>query len=378
MRFQPYPFEKLQSLISDIPAPENTLKLTIGEPQFQTPQNIQNALKDSTQELRYYPKSKGEDYLYHSILDFISKRFKISMQKSQILPTLGTREVLFTLPQFLLFDIKDPKMAYPNPFYQIYEGASIASRAKSILMPLTKQNNFKPHLSKQDMQQVNLVILNSPNNPTGATLSLDELKQWVEYALEYNFILINDECYSEIYQNTPPASILEASIALGNHNFKNILALNSISKRLSAPGLRSGFIAGDEDILSGYLTYRTYLGTAMSQPLQRAASIAWKSHDIAESIRLKYAHNLTLAQDTFKDTEIFPYSFYVWLYVGDDESFSKALFKHTGILSLPGSYLGREGLGKEYVRLALVYESDILKSALKQIQLFRKDFLANS
>ena len=105
MRFQPYPFEKLQSLISDIPAPENTLKLTIGEPQFQTPQNIQDALKDSTQELRYYPKSKGEDYLYHSILDFISKRFKISMQKSQILPTLGTREVLFTLPQFLLFDI---------------------------------------------------------------------------------------------------------------------------------------------------------------------------------------------------------------------------------------------------------------------------------
>lgn len=378
MRFQPYPFEKLQSLISDIPAPENTLKLTIGEPQFQTPQNIQDALKDSTQELRYYPKSKGEDYLYHSILDFISKRFKISMQKSQILPTLGTREVLFTLPQFLLFDIKDPKMAYPNPFYQIYEGASIASRAKSILMPLTKQNNFKPHLSKQDMQQVDLVILNSPNNPTGATLSLDELKQWVEYALEYDFILINDECYSEIYQNTPPASILEASIALGNHNFKNILALNSISKRLSAPGLRSGFIAGDEDILSGYLTYRTYLGTAMSQPLQRAASIAWKSHDIAESIRLKYAHNLTLAQDTFKDAEIFPYSFYVWLYVDDDESFSKALFKHTGILSLPGSYLGREGLGKEYVRLALVYESDILKSALKQIQLFRKDFLANS
>ncbi len=378
MIFQPYPFEKLQSLISDIPKPKNLLKLTIGEPQFQTPQNIQDALKDSTQELRYYPKSKGEDYLYESILDFVVKRFKISLQKNQILPTLGTREALFTLPQFLLFDIKDAKMAYPNPFYQIYEGASIASRAKSILMPLTKQNNFKPQLSKKDMQQVNLIILNSPNNPTGSTLSLDELKEWVEYALEYNFILINDECYSEIYQNTPPASILEASIAVGNHSFKNILALNSISKRLSAPGLRSGFIAGDETILSSYLTYRTYLGTAMSQPLQRAASIAWKSHKIAEDIRLEYAKNLSIAQHIFEDTEIFPYSFYVWLYVGDDEKFTKTLFKQTGILGLPGSYLGRDKIGKEYVRLALVYEPDILKPALKQIQTFRKEFLANS
>lgn len=378
MIFQPYPFEKLQSLIHDIPTPKNIIKLTIGEPQFQTPKNIQNALKDSTQELRYYPKSRGEDYLYQSILDFISKRFKISMHKNQILPTLGTREALFTLPQFLLFDIKYPVMAYPNPFYQIYEGASIASRAKSILMPLTKQNNFKPSLSKEDMKQANLVILNSPNNPTGAILSLEELKEWIAYALEYDFILINDECYSEIYQDTPPPSILEASIALGNDKFKNILALNSISKRLSAPGLRSGFIAGDEDILAAYMTYRTYLGAAISLPLQKAASVAWRSHDIAESIRLKYANNLTLAQNTFKDMQIFPYTFYVWLYVGNDERFTKALFEHTGILSLPGSYLGRNELGREYVRLALVYDYDILKPALSQIQLFRKDFLANS
>lgn len=375
MLFQPYPFEKLQTLVSNLPTPK--LKLTIGEPQFETPQVIQNALKDSTQELRYYPKSKGEDYLYEAILDFIAKRFRLSLRKDQIIPTLGTREALFSLPQFLLSDIQNPKMAYPNPFYQIYEGASIASRAQSILMPLSQENGFKPTLGKKDLQEVDLVILNSPNNPTGATLSLEELKQWVEWALEYDFILVNDECYSEIYQYDPPASILEASASLGNDSFTNILALNSISKRLSAPGLRSGFIAGDEKILSNYLTYRTYLGVAASLPLQRASSVAWESHSIAEEIRLKYAENLALAQNIFEDTEIFPYSFYVWLNVGDGESFAKELCSQTGILSLPGAYLGREGLGKEFVRLALVYEKEILESGLLALQSFRRDFLAN-
>ncbi len=355
--------------------PENPIKLSIGEPQFQTPQVIQDALKDSTSELRYYPKSKGESYLYEAILDFIFTRFALRLEPHQIIPTLGTREVLFNLPQFLLFDKLHPTIAYPNPFYQIYEGAAIASRAQIIHMPLTSQNQFKPALSKEQMQKAHLVILNSPNNPTGAALSLDELKVWVENALEYDFVLINDECYSEIYQNTPPAGILEASRAVGNHDFKNILALNSISKRLSAPGLRSGFVAGDSRILRSYLTYRTYLGTAMPNPLQKAAAIAWKSHSIAQSIRQKYAQNLALAQSIFTDTPIFPYSFYVWLDVREDERFAKELYAKHGILVLPGSYLSRQNVGSGYVRIALVYEKNLLESALFKIQAFRKDFL---
>ena len=375
MNFQPYPFEKLQNLISQITPKNEVIKLSIGEPQFPTPQIIQKTLNEYSHELRFYPKSRGEPYLYDAILDFINHRFSLKLTTSQIIPTLGTREVLFNLPQFLLSSKISPTIAYPNPFYQIYEGAQIASRARVIYMPLISENNFKPSLSPEEMREVDLVILNSPNNPTGSTLSQQELEKWVENALSYNFILINDECYSEIYEDNPPSGILQASVAVGNKNFKNILTLNSISKRLSAPGLRSGFIAGDEEILKSYLTYRSYLGTAIPNPIQRSSAIAWKAHSEAEAIRKKYAQNLKIAREIFTDTKIFPYSFYVWLYVGDDEEFCKKLYERHSILVLPGSYLGRNQAGKGYVRIALVYEPSVLRQALEAINHFKKEFL---
>ena len=152
-------------------------------------------------------------------------------------------------------------------------------------MNLTKENNFKPSIGVKEMQECDLVILNSPNNPTGSTLDLEELKQWVKWALEYNFVLLNDECYSEIYTQNKSFSILQASIEAGNKDFKNILALNSISKRSSAPGLRSGFIAGDKEILKGYAKYRTYVGCASPLPLQKAAIEAWSDDSHTEYSR---------------------------------------------------------------------------------------------
>lgn len=374
MNFQPYPFEKLKELIAPITPKKNTLSLTIGEPQFQTPIFIQNELKDYAEELRFYPKSSGEEYLKKAQMDFVKNRFDITLDPLEIIPTFGTREVLFNFPQFLLFEKPNPIIAHPNPFYQIYEGASIACRAKSIYMDLKKSNHFKPTLTDEEKKQVDLVILNSPNNPTGVTLSLDELKQWVQWALEYDFVLLNDECYSEIYQSSPPAGILEASYAVGNKSFKNILALNSISKRSSSPGLRSGFISGDRNILKEYQKYRTYIGCAIPNPLQRAAAKAWKDTRICENIRQKYAKNLQIAQEIFSDIHIEPYTFYMWLEVGNDIDFTKKLYKEEGILVLPGSFLGRNGLGKEYVRIALVYEEKITIKSLKTLKEFLSQY----
>ncbi len=317
-----------------------------------------------------YPKTRGEDYLYEALLDFIHHHFNLLLDPKAIIPTLGTREVLFSFPQFFLSQFQNPIMAYPNPFYQIYEGSSIASRAQTFLMELKRENSFKPSLSKEQMQACHLVILNSPNNPTGSTLTLDELKQWVADALKYDFVVLNDECYNQIYQENPPASILEASMAVGNKDFKNVLCINSLSKTISAPGLRGGFIAGDAEILQSYLTYRTYAGVAIPNPLQKAASIAWRSYEQAEEIRQKYARNLKMAQEIFTQTTIFPFSFYVWLYVGDELSFCKRLYEEEGILVLPGSFLGRNGAGCGYVRIALVYDEEILKPLLESINHF--------
>lgn len=392
MQFEPYPFERLQALITPITPKQPVRKLTIGEPQLDTPESITQALVDHAHELRYYPPSAGMPYLREAMLEFIRARYGIELDSEQIIPTFGTREVLFNFPQFYLAGITSPVIAHPNPFYQIYEGAAIASGAKTIYMPLTQENNFKPSLSIEQCKLANLVILNSPNNPTGATLSLDELIVWVQKALEYDFVLLCDECYSEIYQipesseldsgvpstHAPhpnaPASILQAAIAAGNPTFKNILALNSISKRSSAPGLRSGFIAGDREILARYQTYRTYAGLAQPLPLARASAAAWRDEQSALAIRKIYSRNLALAKRLFPDVAIAPYSFYIWLPVGDDLAFTTKLYQRTGILVLPGRFLGREGAGVGYVRIALVYPTEQMSEILGELARFYYEY----
>ncbi|RZV13270.1 succinyldiaminopimelate transaminase [Aliarcobacter butzleri] len=374
MNFEKYPFEKLNELLKDIvPNEKYELSvLTIGEPKFETPQFIQDKLKETSSFLRKYPSTIGEPFLRESMINFVKNRFNVSLKMSQIIPTFGTREVLFNFPQFALFDKKDPVIAFTNPFYQIYEGAAIASRAEVIHINLTKENNFKANLSDEELKRCDLVILNFPNNPTSASMDIDELGIWVKKALEFDFILVNDECYSEIYfdENTKPASLLEASIKVGNSEFKNVLVMNSISKRSSAPGLRSGFIAGDETILKDYLQYRTYIGCASPVPLQEAAAVAWNDQNHVAEFKKIYKRNFEIAQEIL-GIPTPEATFYIWLEVENDLEFTKNLYKEKNIKVLPGSFLGRGGLGKEYVRIALVENEEKTKESLKRL----KDFI---
>ncbi len=374
MNFEPYPFEKLNNLLQSIIPNKNyeASILTIGEPQFQTPAFIQNTLKESTNLLKKYPKTSGEKNLREAQREFFLQRFNISLSDTQIIPTFGTREVLFNFPQFLLFDIEDPVMAYTNPFYQIYEGAAIATRSKIILLNLNEKNNFKPEKNEKQLSQCDLVILNFPNNPTASVLSLEELAQWVTLSLKYNFILLNDECYSEIYTDKPVPSLLEASIFAGNSSFKNILIINSISKRSSAPGLRSGFIAGDSKILKEYMKYRTYVGCASPLPLQNAAAVAWREEDHVASSREIYKANFLLAQEIL-GVEIPKATFYLWLKVDDAIKFTVKLYEKYNVKVLPGEFLGRENCqgenpAKDFIRIALVEDQVKTRDALERIK----------
>ena len=373
MNFEKYPFERLNELLKDItPNEQYDLSiLTIGEPQFSTPQFIQDELKNTTTLLNKYPKVVGENYLREAMIGFVSKRFNVKLENSEIIPTFGTREVLFNFPQFILFDKKNPVMAFPNPFYQIYEGAAIASRAEIIHMNMTKENNFLVSLSKDDMKKSDIVILNYPNNPTSATITKDELKKWIEYALEYDFILINDECYSELYfdEDKKPISLLEVCKEIGNENFKNCIILNSISKRSSAPGLRSGFIAGDKNILKEYMKYRTYIGCALPLPLQKTAAIAWSDETHVQEFRDIYKKNFEIAKDIL-GIDIPTATFYIWLDVKDELDFTKELYKQKNIKVLPGSFLGRNAIGKGYIRIALVETVDKTREVLSRLKEF--------
>ena len=369
MNFETYPFEKLNTLLKDITLSSDfaALSLTIGEPQFATPQFILDALNNNVTLLNKYPKTAGEAVLRDAMLSYNKQRFNLTLDNSQIIPTFGTREVLFNFPQFLLHDVKDPVMVFPNPFYQIYEGAAKACRAEVIYLNLNASNHFQPVVDEEALSRADFVILNSPNNPTSSVMLMDELKKWVELALKYDFVLMNDECYADLYLNEPLPSLLNASIEVGNSDFKNILVINSVSKRSSAPGLRSGFIAGDAKILKAYMVYRTYVGCASPLPLQHAASVAWADQEHVSVFREKYKRNFEVAKEVL-GLDAPEATFYIWLKVEDEIAFTKKLYKEYNLKVIPGSFLGREGEGQGYVRLALVYEEALTRKCLERVK----------
>jgi len=369
MHFETYPFEKLNTLLKEIqPNSEyEALSLTIGEPQFATPQFILDALNEQVSLLNKYPKTAGEAVLRDAMLTYNKERFGLTLDNTQIIPTFGTREVLFNFPQFLLHDIENPVMVFPNPFYQIYEGAAKACRAEVIYLNLNESNAFQPEVDEVALAKADLVILNSPNNPTSSVMLMDDLKKWVKLALKHDFVLLNDECYADLYLNEPLPSLLNASIEAGNSDFKNILVLNSISKRSSAPGLRSGFIAGDAEILKRYMVYRTYVGCASPLPLQHAAAVAWADQLHVAVFRKKYKKNFEVAKDVL-GIDAPEATFYIWLKVGDEIAFTTKLYEAYNLKVIPGSFLGRKGEGEGYVRLALVYEVEKTKECLERIK----------
>ncbi len=376
MKFESYPFEKLAALTKDITpnAGYSPLKLTIGEPQFDTPLFIREKLSSTAYTLNKYPKTVGEDELKSAMLGFVHRNFGVELKAEELIPTLGTREVLFNFPQFYLFGKNSPIMAYPNPFYQIYEGAAIASKAEVLHLNLESENGFLPSLEElkahiKNGKKPDIVILNSPNNPTATVMDMDELKAWMNAALEYDFLLINDECYNQIYFDFRPPSLLEAAIAVGNKEFKNCIVLNSISKRSSAPGLRSGFIAGDSAVLKEYLKYRTYVGATNGLPMQYAAAVAWSDEEHVIEAREKYRQNFEIAS-RYLGTKIPQATFYIWFAVGNGVEFAANLYRQKNVLVLPGSFLAR-GFASEYVRIALVESPEKTEEAIKRL----RDFL---
>lgn len=366
--FEKYPFEKLKELFANIePNSQYTpLDLSIGEPQFPSPDLIVNAIKDNLHDLRKYPKTRGLDGLTNAQRGFVKRRFGVDLSFDELLPTLGSREVLFNFVQFMLLGKKEPVLAHPNPFYQIYEGAAKAAGAKIIRLNLDKKNNFSPRMLDLE-KDVDLVIINSPNNPTGSIMSMDELVAWVELAKKRDFILLSDECYSEIYFDTPPPSVLEACKLCGNNDFSNVFSVNSASKRSSSPSLRSGFIAGNKDVLKDYLQYRTYLGLAMPQPLQHGAIAAWNDDAHASEFRLMYKKNLALAKQIL-GIEPPQGGFYLWISVGDDLIVAQKLLEHYNMRVLPGTFLSRDDFSNGYIRVALVYDEEKTKDALLRLQ----------
>ncbi len=209
-----------------------------------------------------------------------------------------------------------------------------------------------------------MIYICSPGNPTGAVLSLTALQQLIQLADEHDFIIASDECYSEIYldESRPPPGLLEAAAQMGRDDYRRCVVFHSLSKRSNVPGLRSGFVAGDADIIEQFHLYRTYHGSAMPPPVQAASIKAWRDeHHVRENRRLYQEKFDAVIAVLGEVTSVYrpAGAFYLWLATpGDDQRFARDLYARHNITVLPGSYLSREahGVNPGYgrVRIALV------------------------
>ena len=387
---QPYPFEKISTLKAGIkPADKPLLSLAIGEPKHATPQIILDALQENILELANYPLTKGSLELRTAIGKWLSRRFHIADNiidaEKHVLPVNGTREALFAFAQAVIDrSKKNPSILMPNPFYQIYEGAAFLAGAKPVYLACTPENNFVPDFAEVDAatwDDCQLIYLCSPGNPTGAVISEEQIKLLLNLAEKHDFIIASDECYSEIYfdESKPPVGLLEVAAKMGNTDFKRCVVFHSLSKRSNAPGLRSGFVAGDAKILKDFLLYRTYHGCAMSPPTQKASIAAWgdESHvlDNRNQYREKFDAVLNILSPII-NVQKPQASFYLWADVGmDDEIFTRDIYAQENLNVVPGSYLSREinsiNPGKNRIRMALVASLDECIEAAERIAHFK-------
>ena len=369
----PYPFEKLAQLKQGItpPVEKSPIVLSIGEPAHVTPRFIEEAILNHIKGLSNYPTTKGTSELRQVISTWLAKRFKIPVEcinpESQVLPVSGTREALFSFAQCVVDATVKPVVVMPNPFYQIYEGAALLAGAETYFLNTLAEDNYLPDFDavpEAIWQRCQLIYICSPGNPSGAVMSQVDYEKLLRLAEKYDFVIASDECYSELYddESNPPVGLLESAYRMGNTSFKRCVVFHSLSKRSNAPGLRSGFVAGDADILGQYFQYRTYHGCAMPLPTQQASIKAWldETH-VIENRRLyreKFAAFIEILSDVC-DINKPPAGFYVWLKTPiADTDFAQKLFAQENITVLPGSYLSRDfaGLnpGVNYVRIALV------------------------
>jgi N-succinyldiaminopimelate aminotransferase len=386
-RLQPYPFERLRQLFAGVtPSPQHKpISLGIGEPRHATPPFILEALHRAFPALASYPLTAGSPELRQACAGWLQRRYGVTIDAAtQLLPVNGSREALFSFAQTVINPAASarPLVVCPNPFYQIYEGAALLAGAQPYFVPSRADRNFAVDwrsVPDDVWADTQLVYVCSPGNPTGAVMPLDEWQLLFELSDKHGFVIASDECYSEIYfREEPPLGGLEAAHRLGRSDFRNLIAFTSLSKRSNAPGLRSGFVAGDALWIKHYLLYRTYHGSAMSGMVQAASIEAWNDEAHVEhnreQYRVKFAQVTPVLQQVL-DVQLPDAAFYLWAAVpgGDDQAFARDLLAQYNVTVLPGSFLARESAGfnpgRGRIRMALVAETaECLEAAHRIVQ----------
>jgi N-succinyldiaminopimelate aminotransferase len=384
-QLQPYPFERLAQLYADVerPAGPGAISLSIGEPQHATPGFITEEVITHLHGLSKYPTTRGQPELRSAIAAWLMHRFELPAgsidPQRHVLPVNGTREALFAFAQCSIDRSRNPLVLMPNPFYQIYEGAALLAGAQPWFLNTTRETGYRPDFDAVPAtvwERCQLLYICSPGNPTGAVIGLQQLQQLLELADRHDFVIASDECYSELYpdETAPPPGLLQAAAAAGREDFSRCMVFHSLSKRSNAPGLRSGFVAGDAALIENFLRYRTYHGCAMPPATQAASTRAWQDEAHVRENRALYRNKFSAVLEILApvlEVQAPEAGFYLWPQVPEsDTGFAHDLLAQQNVAVLPGSYLSRtvngSNPGSGHVRLALVAPfEDCVEAAMR-------------
>jgi acetylornithine aminotransferase len=359
LRGQPtYPFVRLTQAAAERRARGlEVIDLGMGDPREPTDPRIIEALKDGVRERMGYPAAAGLPELRVAIAAWAGRRFGVALDPDlHVIPTLGSKEAIFTFaPVVLDLEAGRETVALTEPGYPVYERGALFAGASVLELPLLEQNGWLPDLdavSTFDWKRAALVWVNYPNNPTGATAPLSFFERLAELARRHGFVVASDEAYTELWTEEPPVSALQLA------DWTNLVVFNTLSKRSSMTGFRSGFVAGDPVLVEALRKYRPNVGTAPQEFVQRASVVAWSDEEHVARARESYARKRTLFTALFarKGLRLAGGSatMYLWFAVPDGETseeFATRLLDH-GVVITPGSFIGRSGEG--YGRLALV------------------------
>ena len=383
-----YFFRRLAALLEPVtPAPDQgPIDLSIGQPLHPTPALLTATLAENGHLWHRYPPGTGTADFRQAVADWLAWRYQLPAHMlspdRHVLPVAGTKEALFMISQVITPEMKNgakPAILMPNPFYNVYLGGAIVAGAEPVLLPVTAATLHLPDLDvlEQDgtlLARTAAFFLCSPSNPQGSAADLAYLERALKLARKHDFLLIMDECYSEVYGRTPPKGGFEAAAALGG-DVDHLLVCNSLSKRSNAAGLRSGFVAGDPDIIKAFTRLRSYGGAVQPMPVLAAAAALWRDEAHVRESRALYEQKFDLADSILSGC--FDYrrpdgGFFLWLNVGDSEAITRKLWSDAALKVVPGAYIGYAddkgwNPGAHAIRVALVHDEAVTEDALTRL-----------
>lgn len=376
-----YAFPRLRSLLDAHAPGGEVVHMTIGEPKHAMPDFIRDIIAQSTVDFGKYPPNDGTPELRQAFCDWANRRYGVSFDPdTEVMPLNGTREGLFNAALALCPETvrgKQPVVLIPNPFYQVYAVAAATVGAEPVFVAATPDNGFLPDyasLPPEVLTRTAIAYVCSPTNPQGAVADHNYWASLIALAEKYDFRIFADECYSEIYRDTPPPGAMEVAKEF-SADPERVVIFHSLSKRSNLPGLRSGFVASGPDNISAIKQLRAYAGAPLPLPLQHAATATWADEAHVEASRALYQEKFAIADEVFADYPGYlppQAGFFLWLPVEDGEAAAMKLWTETGIRVLPGAYLARdvngENPGKKYIRVALVAPKEEMQRALETMR----------